>query len=119
LAGTKFPVGGVNACGVNVDEHLAGRRRGIGQVAVFENIRTAKLFKICSFHLVSCLPLCSKFMRRIIPQPVHTTLRQSRPLPQKASSAGPARLVAKARSARLPLRRRQQKDDRMISGRYY
>jgi hypothetical protein len=64
-------------------------------------------------------PLVQQIYAPDIPQPVHTTLRQSRPLAQKALSASPARLVAKDRSARLAVSRRLQKDDRMLSGRFY
>src|SRR5207237_8333969 len=50
LAGAHLPVGGVDARGVDLDQHFAGTGGWIGQLAVLEHLRAAVAAQETGFH---------------------------------------------------------------------
>ncbi len=65
LAGAKFPVGSVNARGMNVDEHLAGRRRRDPAGRHISGLPDRQIVQNMQLSFGFLPPLCSKFMRRL------------------------------------------------------
>src|SRR5262249_61905590 len=52
LTGAHLPIRGIDAGGVDIDDHLPGRGNGIPQIAVAQHVRPAISFDESSLHVL-------------------------------------------------------------------